>query len=124
MSTSTAALTRPLTELEHKDEFIARHLGPDDAEVQQMLGVIGADSLAILIDQTVPQNIRRRRPLDLPAPLPEHAALAKLRTIASKNIVKKSCIGLGYYGTHTPPVILRNLFENPGWYTAYTPYQA
>jgi glycine dehydrogenase len=124
MSTSTAALTRPLTELEHKDEFIARHLGPDDTEVQQMLGVIGADSLATLIDQTVPQNIRRRQPLDLPAPMPEHAALAKLRAIASKNIVKKSCIGLGYYGTHTPPVILRNLFENPGWYTAYTPYQA
>ncbi|MDD3381697.1 MAG: hypothetical protein PHD68_10910, partial [Rugosibacter sp.] len=65
MSTSSAALTRPLTELEHKDEFIARHLGPDDTEVQQMLGVIDADSLAILIDQTVPQNIRRRQPLDL-----------------------------------------------------------
>jgi glycine dehydrogenase len=117
-------LARPLTELEHKDEFIARHLGPDDAEVQQMLGVIGADSLAALIDQTVPENIRRRQPLDLPAPLPEHAALAKLRAIASNNSVKKSFIGLGYYGTHTPPVILRNLFENPGWYTAYTPYQA
>jgi glycine dehydrogenase len=124
MSTSPAALPRPLTELEHKDEFIARHLGPDDTEVQQMLDTIGADSLATLIDQTVPQNIHRRQPLDLPAPLPEHAALAKLRAIASKNIVKKSCIGLGYYGTHTPPVILRNLFENPGWYTAYTPYQA
>ena len=124
MSTSTAALTRPLTEIEQHDEFIARHLGPDRIEVQQMLDAIGTDSLATLIDQTVPQNIRRRQPLDLPAPLPEHAALAKLRTIASKNIVKKSCIGLGYYGTHTPPVILRNLFENPGWYTAYTPYQA
>ncbi|MBT9460470.1 MAG: aminomethyl-transferring glycine dehydrogenase [Rugosibacter sp.] len=124
MSTSTAALTRPLTEIEQHDEFIARHIGPDGIEVQQMLDTIGADSLATLIDQTVPQNIHRRQPLDLPAPLPEHAALAKLRTIASKNIVKKSCIGLGYYGTHTPPVILRNLFENPGWYTAYTPYQA
>ncbi len=124
MSTSPAALTRTLTELEHKEEFIARHTGPDDTEVQQMLDVIGADSLATLIDQTVPQNIRRRQPLDLPAPMPEHAALAKLHAIASKNIVKKSCIGLGYYGTHTPPVILRNLFENPGWYTAYTPYQA
>ncbi|HPB91027.1 MAG TPA: aminomethyl-transferring glycine dehydrogenase [Rugosibacter sp.] len=124
MNTSPAALPRPLTELENRDEFIARHIGPDDTEVQQMLGVIGADSLATLIDQTVPQNIRRRQPLDLPAPMPEHAALAKLRAIASKNIVKKSCIGLGYYGTHTPPVILRNLFENPGWYTAYTPYQA
>ena len=124
MSISTAVLTRPLTELEQRDEFIARHIGPDDVEIQQMLDVISVDSLATLIDQTVPQNIRRRQPLDLPAPLPEHAALAKLRTIASKNIVKKSCIGLGYYGTHTPPVILRNLFENPGWYTAYTPYQA
>ncbi len=124
MNISPADLSRPLAELERKDEFIARHIGPDDADVQRMLGVIGADSLAALIDQTVPENIRRRQPLDLPAPLPEHAALARLRAIASKNIVKKSCIGLGYYGTHTPPVILRNLFENPGWYTAYTPYQA
>ncbi len=124
MNISPADLSRPLAELERKDEFIARHIGPDDAEIQRMLGVIGVDSLAALIDQTVPENIRRRQPLDLPAPLPEHAALARLRAIASKNIVKKSCIGLGYYGTHTPPVILRNLFENPGWYTAYTPYQA
>ena len=117
-------LLRPLAELEQRDEFVARHIGPDEDEIQQMLAVIGVDSLTALIDATVPAAIRLNRPLDLPAPMPEQAALAKLRTIAEKNSVKKSYIGLGYYGTHTPPVILRNLFENPGWYTAYTPYQA
>ena len=117
-------LLRPLAELEQRDEFVARHIGPDEDEIQQMLAAIGVDSLAALIDATVPAAIRLNRPLDLPAPMPEQAALEKLRTIAEKNSVKKSCIGLGYYGTHTPSVILRNLFENPGWYTAYTPYQA
>ncbi len=117
-------LLRPLAELEQRAEFVARHIGPDDGEVQQMLATVGVDSLATLIDATVPAAIRLTRSLDLPAPMPEQAALAALRTIAEKNNVKKSCIGLGYYGTHTPPVILRNLFENPGWYTAYTPYQA
>ncbi len=117
-------LLRPLAEFEQRDEFVARHIGPDEDEIQRMLAVIGVDSLTALIDATVPAAIRLNRPLDLPAPMPEQAALAKLRTIAEKNSVKKSYIGLGYYGTHTPPVILRNLFENPGWYTAYTPYQA
>ena len=117
-------LLRPLAELEQRDEFVARHVGPDEDEVQQRLAAVGVDSLAALIDATVPAAIRLNRPLDLPAPMPEQAALAKLRMIAEKNSVKKSCIGLGYYGTHTPSVILRNLFENPGWYTAYTPYQA
>ncbi|TAJ16161.1 MAG: glycine dehydrogenase (aminomethyl-transferring), partial [Rugosibacter sp.] len=117
-------LLRPLAELEQRDEFVARHIGPDEDEIRRMLAVIGVDSLTALIDATVPAAIRLNRPLDLPAPMPEQAALAKLRTIAEKNSVKKSYIGLGYYGTHTPPVILRNLFENPGWYTAYTPYQA
>ena len=123
--TSTADyLQRPLRDLEQTDEFLARHIGPDDADIQRMLQAIGAASLETLIEQTVPAGIRRRAPLDLPPPQPEQAALAKLRAIASRNAIKKSCIGLGYYGTHTPPVILRNLFENPGWYTAYTPYQA
>jgi glycine dehydrogenase len=117
-------LLRPLAELEQRDEFVARHIGPDEDEIGQMLAVIGIDSLTALIDATVPAAIRLNRPLDLPAAMSEQAALAKLRTIAEKNSVKKSYIGLGYYGTHTPPVILRNLFENPGWYTAYTPYQA
>jgi glycine dehydrogenase len=117
-------LLRPLAELEQRDEFVARHVGPNEDEVQQMLAAIGVDSVAALIDATVPAAIRLNRALDLPASVSEQAALAKLRAIAEKNSVKKSCLGLGYYGTHTPPVILRNLFENPGWYTAYTPYQA
>jgi glycine cleavage system pyridoxal-binding protein P len=89
-----------------------------------MLASIGTDSLRTLIGETVPATIRLQRPLDLPAAMPEHAALAALKSVAAKNVLKKSLIGQGYYGTLTPPVILRNLFENPGWYTAYTPYQA
>jgi glycine dehydrogenase len=117
-------LTTPLTQLEHHDEFIGRHIGPDDHVIAGMLAAIGTATLGTLISETVPAAIRLQRPLDLPGPMPEHAALAALRAIAAKNVVKKSLIGQGYYGTHTPPVILRNLFENPGWYTAYTPYQA
>jgi len=119
-----ATLNAPLSHLERRDEFISRHIGPDERTIPAMLAVIGAPSLDALIDQTVPAAIRLNRPLALPSPMPEHAALAMLRAIANKNTVKKSLIGLGYYGTHTPPVLLRNLFENPGWYTAYTPYQA
>ena len=117
-------LTQPLTTLEHRDEFIGRHIGPDEHAMGGMLASIGTASLGTLIAETVPATIRLQRPLDLPGPVPEHAALAALKAIAAKNVVKKSLIGQGYYGTHTPPVILRNLFENPGWYTAYTPYQA
>jgi len=117
-------LTIPLTRLEHRDEFIGRHIGPDEHVIAGMLAAIGTRSLDTLIGETVPAAIRLQRPLDLPAPMPEHAALAALKAIAAKNVLKKSLIGQGYYGTHTPPVILRNLFENPGWYTAYTPYQA
>ncbi|MDZ4255754.1 MAG: hypothetical protein U1A72_24570 [Sulfuritalea sp.] len=117
-------LTIALTTLEHRDEFIGRHIGPDDHAIAGMLASIGTASLATLIAETVPATIRLQRPLDLPGPMPEHAALAALKAVAAKNVVKKSLIGQGYYGTHTPPVILRNLFENPGWYTAYTPYQA
>ena len=117
-------LARPLAELEGRDEFPSRHLGPDEHAIAGMLASIGTDSLSTLVAETVPATIRLQRPLDLPGPVPEHEALARLAAIAAKNVVKKSLIGQGYYGTHTPPVILRNLFENPGWYTAYTPYQA
>jgi glycine dehydrogenase len=113
-----------LAELEFRDEFIGRHIGPNEQSISAMLATIGAPSLDSLIEQTVPAAIRRSAPLDLPPAMTEHAALAKLKAIASKNVVKKSFIGQGYYGTYTPPVILRNVFENPGWYTAYTPYQA
>ncbi len=113
-----------LAELEQRDEFVGRHIGPDEQSLPEMLKTVGVDSLDELIAQTVPAAIRSASPLDLPAPMTEHAALAKIKAIAAKNQIKKSLIGQGYYGTHTPPVLLRNLFENPGWYTAYTPYQA
>jgi glycine dehydrogenase len=113
-----------LSELEYCDEFIGRHIGPDASSIAAMLATIGAPSLDALIEQTVPAAIRLCAPLDLPPAMTEHAALSKLKVIAGKNVIKKSFIGQGYYGTHTPPVILRNVFENPGWYTAYTPYQA
>jgi len=115
-----------LTQLEARDGFIPRHIGPSDAEQAAMLSVLGYASRAALIDAVVPANIRRKDKLDLGEffdPLPETAALAKLKAIASQNKVMKSMIGQGYYGTTTPPVILRNIFENPAWYTAYTPYQ-
>jgi len=114
----------PLAAFEQRDEFAARHIGPDAAEIAAMLAAVGAASLDELIGQTVPASIRLAQPLTLPAPLREHEALAKLKTIAAKNTLKKSLIGLGYYDTLMPNVILRNLLENPGWYTAYTPYQA
>ena len=114
----------PLAELENADEFVARHLGPDDAEQQRMLQAIGAASRTALLDAVVPAAIRRRRPMDLPPAVGEAQALAELRAIAAKNQLLKSFIGQGYHGTHTPAVILRNVLENPAWYTAYTPYQA
>jgi glycine dehydrogenase len=114
----------PLSALEQHDEFIGRHIGPCASEMAAMLAAIGADSLDQLIDQTVPAAIRLPADLPLPAPRREHEALADLKAIASKNVVNKSCIGMGYYDTLTPKVILRNVMENPGWYTAYTPYQA
>jgi len=104
--------------------FSRRHTGPDEAQIGRMLGVIGCTSLDELIEQTVPESIRLRRLLSLPEPLDEHAALAEIRSIAGENVARRSFIGLGIYGTHTPAVIRRNILENPGWYTAYTPYQA
>ncbi len=114
----------PLSALEQHDEFIGRHIGPCATEMSQMLADIGAASLDQLIDQTVPAAIRLPADLPLAAPKREHEALADLKAIAGKNVIQKSCIGMGYYDTLTPKVILRNVMENPGWYTAYTPYQA
>ncbi len=104
--------------------FVQRHIGPDEPEIAAMLEVVGARSLEELIDETVPAAIRQTTPLDLPPALDEPTALARMAALAGKNDVKRSLIGMGYYSTHTPAVLLRNLFENPGWYTAYTPYQA
>ncbi|MBA5688765.1 aminomethyl-transferring glycine dehydrogenase [Rugamonas apoptosis] len=115
-----------LTQLEARDAFLARHIGPDAADQQAMLSVLGYASRAALIDALVPANIRNQGALPLgqySAPMPEQEALGKLKAIASRNQVLKSLIGQGYYNTHTPGVILRNIFENPAWYTAYTPYQ-
>ncbi|MFC5570683.1 aminomethyl-transferring glycine dehydrogenase [Lysobacter yangpyeongensis] len=113
-----------LRDLEHHDAFLERHIGPNDAEIAHMLRVVGHDSLDALTDAIVPASIKSANPLVLPEPVTEVEALAKIRAIASKNQVFKSFIGQGYYGTHTPNVILRNILENPAWYTAYTPYQA
>ncbi len=115
---------KPLAELENASEFTARHIGPDAADERHMLSVIGAASRRALIDAIVPRAIARSKPMDLPAPLSEADALAELKRLASRNTVLKSFIGQGYHGTHTPGVILRNILENPAWYTAYTPYQA
>ncbi|MEH6436626.1 aminomethyl-transferring glycine dehydrogenase [Massilia sp. DD77] len=115
-----------LTQLEARDSFIPRHIGPSESEQAAMLSTLGYASRAALIDAVVPANIRRKDTLDLgqfAEPRTEEDALAVLKALASKNKVMKSMIGQGYYGTHTPKVILRNIFENPAWYTAYTPYQ-
>jgi glycine dehydrogenase len=114
----------PLGELENPTEFIARHIGISAADEQLMLSVIGEASRRALIDSIVPRSIARARPMELPAAVTEAAALAELKAMAQKNQVLRSFIGQGYYGTHTPGVILRNILENPAWYTAYTPYQA
>ncbi len=116
--------TPSLRELEHNSAFVDRHIGPNDAEIAQMLRTVGHDSLESLTDAIVPGSIKSPAPLALPESLTEVDALAKIRAIADKNKVLRSFIGQGYYGTHTPNVILRNILENPAWYTAYTPYQA
>ncbi|WP_313219100.1 aminomethyl-transferring glycine dehydrogenase [Stenotrophomonas sp.] len=116
--------TPSLRELEHSHAFVERHIGPNDAEIAQMLDVVGHASLDALTDAIVPAGIKSPAPLDLPESLTEVQALAKIRAIADKNQVFRTFIGQGYYGTFTPNVILRNVLENPAWYTAYTPYQA
>ncbi len=116
--------TPTLRELEHHHAFVERHIGPNDAEIAQMLDVVGHASLDALTDAIVPSGIKSPAALALPSSLTEVEALAKIRTIADKNQVFRTFIGQGYYGTLTPNVILRNVLENPAWYTAYTPYQA
>ncbi len=115
---------QPLRELENATEFVARHIGIDQNAEHHMLSVIGAASRRALIEAIVPAAIKRSMPMALPAPLTEAQALAELKAIAGRNRLLKSFIGQGYHGTHTPGVILRNILENPAWYTAYTPYQA
>ncbi len=113
-----------LTALEHHSAFVDRHIGPNEDEIAQMLRVVGHDSLDAMTAAIVPGNIRSGDALALPDAITEVEALAKIRAVADKNTVLRSFIGQGYYGTHTPNVILRNILENPAWYTAYTPYQA
>jgi len=115
---------RSLSELENASEFIARHIGVSDADEALMLEAVGAASRRELIDGIVPRSIARSQAMAIPAAVTEAAALAELKAMAAKNSVFKSYIGQGYYDTHTPGVILRNILENPAWYTAYTPYQA
>ncbi|AGF74878.1 glycine dehydrogenase [Bartonella australis AUST/NH1] len=104
--------------------FFSRHIGPRPDEVQKMLNVLALDSIETLVSQAVPKSIYLERSLDLPEAVNEGQALEELSEMMGRNHVRKSFIGQGYYGTYVPPVILRNLFENPAWYTAYTPYQA
>jgi len=106
------------------DTFQSRHIGPRSEELRDLLDAVGASSLDALIDEIVPRDIRLNAPLDLPAGETEFGYLQRLRHVASTNVVSRSYIGLGYHDTITPPAILRNVFENPGWYTPYTPYQA
>lgn len=103
------------------DTFAARHIGLERQQIQQMLGVLGLDSIDELIAKTVPPAIRLNKSLQLPEALSESDALAKIRAIAQQNRVFRSFIGMGYHNCITPAVILRNVLENPGWYTAYTP---
>ena len=106
------------------DTFVRRHIGPSDDEIRQMLEFLGLESLDKLTDATVPESIRLRRPLKLGEARGEFELLQDLREIAKQNQLVRSFIGMGYYDTITPPVIQRNILENPGWYTQYTPYQA
>ena len=112
-----------LAQLEQRDDFVGRHVGPDGAETRAMLDVLGLDSLDQLIDKVIPAAILSAAPLALPEGRSEPEALAMLRAIAGKNRVLRSFIGTGYHDTFTPTVILRNVLENPAWYTSYTPYQ-
>jgi glycine dehydrogenase len=120
-NSETKDLSRALA---HPDQFVRRHIGPNVAETQEMLKLLGHDSLDSLTDAAVPKKIRLGKPLNLPAARSEFDALAELRRIANETKVFRSFIGQGYYDTITPPVIQRSVLENPGWYTQYTPYQA
>jgi glycine dehydrogenase len=120
----SASSSIPLAFLENATEFRARHIGLDAADERHMLDAIGEASCQSLVEGIVPASIVRREAMKLPSPLSEANALAELKAIASRNRLLKSFIGQGYHGAHTPGVILRNILENPAWYTAYTPYQA
>ncbi|RYY13736.1 MAG: glycine dehydrogenase (aminomethyl-transferring), partial [Chitinophagaceae bacterium] len=109
---------------QQQQEFRTRHIGPNELETNQMLKETGNDSVEDLIGKTIPAAIRLKTPLQNPDPQSEFEYLNELKKVASKNKLFKTYIGQGYYGTITPSVILRNIFENPGWYTQYTPYQA
>jgi glycine dehydrogenase len=112
-----------LAQLEQRDDFVGRHVGPDAADMREMLAALGLDSLDQLIDKVIPASILSPSPLSLPEGRSEADTLAQLRGIAGKNRVFRSFIGAGYYDSYTPGVVLRNVLENPAWYTAYTPYQ-
>ena len=103
-------------------DFVARHIGPDHDDVAAMLKVVGQPSLEAMLDTAIPMVIRNERALRLEAAPTEEAVIAELRALAARNKVLTQMIGLGYYGTITPPVVRRNVFESPAWYTAYTPY--
>lgn len=113
-----------MTRIDPRADFMARHLGPDTADIEAMLETLGYDTVSALVDEVVPDSIRMDGDLDLPEALTEAELLVRLRTIASKNRVFRSYLGMGYADTHVPGVIQRNILENPGWYTQYTPYQA
>ncbi|NNE29911.1 MAG: glycine dehydrogenase (aminomethyl-transferring), partial [Saprospiraceae bacterium] len=108
----------------HPDHFKSRHIGISKTEKNEMLEEIGVEDLSTLINQTIPSNIRSQSDLNIPDSLSEFKYLKEIAETASMNQVFRSYIGQGYYGTITPPVIARNIFQNPGWYTQYTPYQA
>lgn len=110
--------------LSHYDRFVHRHIGPSASDIPHMLTTIGVSDVEELMEKTIPNAIRLKQPLNLPPAQSEQEFLAALQQTAAKNSIAKSYIGMGYYGTHTPTVILRNILENPGWYTQYTPYQA
>src|SRR3990167_2017837 len=113
-----------MNSIEHPDKFINRHLGPREEDFAKMLEAIGVDSVEKLIQETVPQSIRLSEKLEIDPPISEYKFIEHLKKLADRNKVYKSYIGLGYHPTHTPAVIQRNILENPGWYTQYTPYQA
>ncbi len=124
MDVSCPDVWTELAELEENDGFVRRHIGPSETELAAMLQTIGAATLDDVAGKTIPAAIRSNQALNLPPPIDEAATIAELRALAAQNATTKSLIGMGYHGTVTPPVILRNVLENPGWYTAYTPYQA
>src|SRR5262245_29662962 len=133
MATENKVTTDPATQptstgstdwLKHPDRFVRRHIGPRPADLSVMLALLGRRSLDELVDATVPANIRLAKWLNLPAGRSEFGVLNELRAIAAQNQIFRSYIGLGYHDCITPPVIQRNILENPGWYTQYTPYQA